>query len=334
MNWLTNYVKPKLRKLVGGRTGTQDNLWKKCPECGQMIFHRELEKNLSVCQHCGYHMRISAQERLKFLYDNGEYLSLPIKKGNIDPIKFRDRKKYTDRLKEAQLRTGESDAIMVAVGKMGGKQVVSAATNFGFMGGSMGVAVGNGIIQAAQKAVELSIPLIVFPSSGGARMQEGIFSLMQLVRTTLAVEELKNAGLPYIVVLCDPTSGGVSASFAMLGDIQIAEPGAIIGFAGKRVIEQTIREKLPEGFQRSEYLLEHGMIDMVVERRNLRDMLVRITSLLIDPLDDKKHRNVKERDKTFYRTTSAGHTPPPDVPAPKSIPPIHSEKGIKNFKEK
>ena len=334
MNWLTNYVKPKLRKLVGGRTGGHDNLWKKCPQCGQMIFHRELEKKLNVCQHCGYHMRISGKERLKFLYDGGEYTPISIKNRNVDPIKFRDRKKYTDRLKEAQLRTGETDAILVAVGKIGGKEVVSAATNFDFMGGSMGVAVGEGIVQAARKAVELSIPLIVFPSSGGARMQEGIFSLMQLVRTTLAVEEVKNAGLPYIVVLCDPTTGGVSASFAMLGDIQIAEPGAIIGFAGKRVIEQTIREKLPEGFQRSEYLLEHGMIDMVVARHNLRDVLMRIVNLLTDPLNGEVSGKEKKGESTIHDFSSVLYTSPPDVPAPKAMSSSVSKKDVKNFKGK
>lgn len=280
MNWLKNFVRPKLQKLVGGGKDIPENLWHKCPECTQMIFHRDLEKNLHVCQHCGHHLRIAAQKRLEMLFDGGEFKRAEIAPTVEDPLRFRDRRKYTDRLKESRDNTGEEDALIVAYGKMGGIDTVVAALDFSFMGGSMGVAVGEGLLTAARLAVVQDSALIVVPSSGGARMQEGIHSLMQLPRTTIAVEEVRDAGLPYIVVLADPTTGGVSASFAMLGDIAIAEPGAVIGFAGARVIEQTIRETLPEGFQRSEYLLEHGMVDMVVPRDELRDTLIRVLSLL------------------------------------------------------
>ncbi len=282
MNWLKNWVRPKLRELVGQKE-VPDHLWHKCPSCEEMIFHRDLEKNLSVCQHCGHHMRIGARKRFELLFDDGEYKTIELKQPIVDPLKFRDRRKYTDRLKEAQAKSGEKDAILVAHGTLGGVKTVIAALNFDFMGGSMGMAVGDGLIAAAHLAVVQDAPLIVIPASGGARMQEGILSLMQLARTTIAVEEVKEAGLPYIVVLADPTTGGVSASFAMLGDIAIAEPGAIIGFAGQRVIEQTIRETLPEGFQRAEYLLDHGMLDMVVRRDELRDALIRIVGLLRHP---------------------------------------------------
>jgi len=280
MNWLKNFVRPKLQQLVGGQKDIPENLWHKCPDCSQMIFHRDLEKNEHVCQHCGHHMRINAKQRLASLFDDGEYELAELDTALIDPLKFRDRKKYTDRLKEAQNKTGDKDAILVGQGELGGMKAVIAAFNFDFMGGSMGIAVGDGMLAAARLAVANKAPLIVVPSSGGARMQEGGHSLMQLPRTTIAVEEVHEAGLPYIVVLTDPTTGGVSASFAMLGDIAIAEPGSIIGFAGQRVIEQTIRETLPEGFQKAEYLLEHGMVDMVVHRHELRAMLIRVIGLL------------------------------------------------------
>ncbi|NQU58275.1 MAG: acetyl-CoA carboxylase carboxyltransferase subunit beta [Rhodospirillales bacterium] len=282
MNWLKNIVRPKLKRLVGGQKEIPDNLWHKCPSCEEMIFHRDLEQNLRVCPHCGHHMRLSAEARLKILFDDGVYQSIELAEAAVDPLKFRDRRKYSDRLKEAQTKTNLKDALIVAHGRMGGLNVVIAALDFSFMGGSMGVAVGEGLVSAARLAVVQDAPLIVVPSSGGARMQEGILSLMQMARTTIAVEEVKDAGLPYIVVLSDPTTGGVSASFAMLGDVAIAETGAVIGFAGARVIEQTIREKLPEGFQRAEYLLEHGMVDMVVRRQELRDTLVRIIGLLVN----------------------------------------------------
>ncbi len=266
--------------MVGGQKDIPENLWHKCPDCSQMIFHRDLEKNEHVCQHCGHHMRINATQRLQSLFDEGKYELAELGAALIDPLKFRDRKKYTDRLKEARSKTGNDDAILVAKGEMGGMKAVIAAFNFEFMGGSMGIAVGDGLLTAARLAVAQHAPLIVIPSSGGARMQEGGHSLMQLPRTTIAVEEVHEAGLPYIVVLTDPTTGGVSASFAMLGDIAIAEPGSIIGFAGQRVIEQTIRETLPEGFQKAEYLFEHGMVDMVVHRHELRAMLIRVIGLL------------------------------------------------------
>ena len=282
MNWLTNFVRPKLRELVGQKQ-IPDNLWHKCPTCGQMIFHRDLDRNLQVCQHCGHHMRIRAEARLKIMFDDGVFQSIELPAAIVDPLKFRDRKKYVDRLKEAQTKSGVNDALTVAHGTMGGIPVVIAVLDFSFMGGSMGVAVGDGLIAAARLAVVQKAALIVIPSSGGARMQEGILSLMQMPRTTIAVDEVMEAGLPYVVILTDPTTGGVSASFAMLGDIAIAEPGAVIGFAGARVIEQTIHEKLPEGFQRAEYLLDHGMVDMVVHRHDLRDTLIRILGLLRNP---------------------------------------------------
>jgi acetyl-CoA carboxylase carboxyl transferase subunit beta len=260
-----------------------DNLWVKCPACEQMIFHRDLDANHHVCQHCDHHIRLGARGRFEMLFDDGVYQRIELPDSIIDPLKFRDRRRYTERLKEAQNRTGEPDAMVVAHGRMGGMAVVIAVLDFSFLGGSMGVTVGGALLAAARLAVLQKVPLIVVPASGGARMQEGVLSLMQLPRTIIAVEEVKEAGLPYIVVLSDPTTGGVSASFAMLGDIAIAEPGAIVGFAGARVIEETIREKLPEGFQRAEYLLEHGMVDMVVHRRRLRDTLIRILGLLRSP---------------------------------------------------
>lgn len=283
MSWIANFVRPKLRELVGGRKEVPDNLWHKCPNCGQMIFHRDLAKNLRVCQHCDHHMRLGAKERLDMLFDEAAYETMELQAPLTDPLKFRDIKRYTDRLKEAQSKTKAKDAILVAHGRVGGIQTVMAAFDFAFMGGSMGLAVGEGVLTAARLAVMQQAPLVVLTSSGGARMQEGIHSLMQLARTTIAVEEVREAGLPYIVVLCDPTTGGVSASFAMLGDIHIAEPGSVIGFAGQRVIEQTIRETLPEGFQRAEYLYDHGMVDMVVSRRDLRDKLARVINLLMAP---------------------------------------------------
>ncbi len=282
MSWLDNFVRPKIRALVSKKE-LPDNLWRKCPNCGQMIFHRELEHNLSVCHYCKHHMRLGVTRRLEVLFDDGEYRVIELPEAVHDPLRFRDRKRYSDRLKQAQSGSTASDAAVVAHGRMGGMDVVVAAFDFSFMGGSMGVAVGEALVRASRLAVVQEAPLIVIPASGGARMQEGILSLMQMPRTVIAAEEVKEAGLPYIAVLTDPTTGGVSASFAMLGDIAIAEPQAVIGFAGARVIQDTIREKLPEGFQRSEYLLEHGMVDMVVQRDELRDTLIRILRLLRNP---------------------------------------------------
>jgi len=284
MNWLTNFVLPKIRAVVA-RKEVPDNLWKKCPGCEQMLFHRELTANLEVCRNCGHHFRIGSAIRFKQLFDDGAFERAELPRVPVDPLRFRDRKRYTDRLKEGQAMLGPgSDAAAVASGKIGGNAAVIAAFDFDFMGGSMGVAVGEGFLTAARLAVARRAGLIVIPSSGGARMQEGILSLMQMPRTILAADLVKEAGLPYIVVLTDPTTGGVSASFAMVGDIALAEPGAVIGFAGARVIEETIREKLPEGFQRAEYLYDHGMVDIVAPRAELPAMIGRILSLLQDPV--------------------------------------------------
>jgi acetyl-CoA carboxylase carboxyl transferase subunit beta len=281
MNWISNFVRPKIRALVQ-KTEVPDNLWHKCGACGAMIFHRELEASHRVCPHCNHHMRIGPKERLDLLFDEATYSRIELPEVPADPLKFRDRRRYSERLREAHSKTGEADALVVAHGEIGGQATVAAVFNFAFMGGSMGAAVGEALLSAARLAVLQEAALIVVPSSGGARMQEGIISLMQMPRTVIAVDLVKEAGLPYIVLLTDPTTGGVSASFAMLGDITLAEPGAVIGFAGARVIEETIRETLPEGFQRAEYLMEHGMVDMVVPRRDIRDTLVRILRLLAD----------------------------------------------------
>ncbi len=300
MSWIANFVRPKLQKLVGGRKEVPDNLWHKCPNCGQMIFHRDLTKNLKVCQHCNHHMRLGANERLEMLFDDGVFEKVEVEAPITDPLKFRDVKRYTDRLKESKAKTKSNDAIMVAHGKVGGTQTVMAVFDFAFMGGSMGLAVGDGVIKAARLAVKQHAPLVVLTSSGGARMQEGIHSLMQLARTTIAVEEVHEAGLPYIVILCDPTTGGVSASLAMLGDIHISEPGAVIGFAGQRVIDQTIRETLPEGFQCAEYLLEHGMIDMVVPRKNLQAELAKVIDLLMVTIKATKSMTVTTKSTAIF----------------------------------
>jgi acetyl-CoA carboxylase carboxyl transferase subunit beta len=257
-----------------------DNLWHKCAKCNSMIFTKEWEENLFVCPRCDHHDRIRAHQRFAMLFDNGDYGNLPSPEVREDPLKFRDTKKYTDRLKAARTGTSERDALLNARGEIGGHTVIVGVQDFAFMGGSMGVAVGSAIVSGIHAAIEAKAPYILFTAAGGARMQEGILSLMQMPRATVALAQLREAGLPYIVVLTDPTTGGVTASYAMLGDVQIAEPGALIGFAGQRVIEQTIREKLPEGFQRAEYLLEHGMIDMVVHRSDLRDTLAKLVGYL------------------------------------------------------
>ncbi len=279
MSWLTEYVRPKIRTLFTRREVPED-LWHKCPSCEQMIFRAELAKNLKVCPHCGHHMRASAQDRLAWTFDENSYTRIELPKVPLDPLKFRDSKRYTERLKEARDKTQLDDAILVAHGTIAGSRAVVAAMSFDFMGGSMGAAVGEGIVAAARLAVLQDAPLVVYTASGGARMQEGAVSLMQMPRSIIATRLVREAGLPFIVVLTDPTTGGVTASFAMLGDLLIAEPGALIGFAGARVIEQTVREKLPEGFQRAEYLLEHGMLDMVIRRAELREILGRLIDLL------------------------------------------------------
>ncbi len=280
MNWITNYVRPTINSIFSRRE-VPENLWSKCEECGTMLFHRELAENLNVCTSCGHHMSITPRARFKALFDGGAFTEVKVPEPLTDPLHFRDQKRYPDRLRAAQKQTGEHEAMLVATGEIGRTPIVAAAQDFSFMAGSMGMYVGNAIIAAAEKAVELKRPLILFSAAGGARMQEGILSLMQMPRTTVAVEMLREAGLPYIVVLTHPTTGGVTASYAMLGDVQIAEPGALICFAGPRVIEQTIREKLPDGFQRAEYLLDHGMLDRVTPRGELRDELIRITRMLL-----------------------------------------------------
>lgn len=280
MNWLTNFIRPKIRSFALQKE-MPDNLWQKCPACDGMLFNRDLTEHLNVCYHCGHHMRIGVAERLKQLFDGGEYRKIPLPKTAQDPLKFKDRKRYADRLKDYKGRTEGEDALIAARGTVGGLPAVIAAFDFAFMGGSMGAAVGEGLVAAAQVAVREGAALIAIPASGGARMQEGMLSLVQMPRTVIAADMVKEAGLPYIVLLTDPTTGGVSASFAMVGDIHIAEPGCTIGFAGKRVIQDTIREALPPGFQTAEYLLAHGMIDMVVPRRDLRATLGRILGLLM-----------------------------------------------------
>jgi acetyl-CoA carboxylase carboxyl transferase subunit beta len=279
MNWITNYVRPKINSLFSRRE-VPENLWTKCPECGTMLFHRELSANLNVCSNCDHHMAIGPRERFEALFDGGIFTEVKVPEPVADPLHFRDQKKYPERVKAAQKASGEKDAMLVAEGEAGRTPIVAAAQDFSFMAGSMGMYVGNAIIAAAERAVKLKCPLVLFSASGGARMQEGMLSLMQMPRTTVAVQMLKEAGLPYIVVLTHPTTGGVTASYAMLGDVQIAEPNAQIGFAGARVIEQTIREKLPEGFQRAEYLLDHGMLDRVVHRKVMKDELVGLIRML------------------------------------------------------
>ena len=277
MSWLDS-VRKKIPFIA--KRETPDNLWHKCPSCQQMIFSKEYEENLSVCPQCGHHGRIGPDERFDQIFDNGVFTPLPSPRVREDPLKFRDQKRYTDRMKEARAKTGEQDALVNARGTIEGFNAVVGVQDFAFMGGSMGLAVGAAFVAGVKAAIADKSPYIIFTAAGGARMQEGILSLMQMPKTTVAIAQLREAGLPYIVVMTDPTTGGVTASYAMLGDIQIAEPGALIGFAGQRVIEQTIREKLPEGFQRAEYLLAHGMIDMVVDRHGLRAELARLIDYL------------------------------------------------------
>lgn len=278
MNWLTEFVRPKIKKTTPKEIA--DNLWVKCPQCGQMLFSKELKKSMYVCTNCDHHLRLYIDKRLKMLFDNGEYNEIVLPKIKDDPLKFKDSKKYADRLKTYRKATGNEDAIKVAQGEIGGINSVVACMDFSFMGGSMGIAVGEGIVKAAEIARKGNYPLITVTASGGARMQEGILSLMQMARTTAAINQLKEKSIPFVSILTDPTTGGVSASFAMLGDVNMAEKGCVIGFAGARVIEQTIREKLPEGFQRAEYLKEHGMIDIVVRRQDMKNELIKVISIL------------------------------------------------------
>ncbi len=280
MNWISNVVRPRIRSFLTTKREIPDNLWIQCPESGQMVFHKDLEANQFVVPGSNFHMRVAAEVRLNMLFDDGQYTAVELPEVPADPLKFKDGRRYTDRMKDARAKTGMADAVLVGEGRVKGRLIVAAAQDFRFMGGSLGMAAGEAVIAGMTRAVDLNTPFILFAASGGARMQEGILSLMQMPRTTIAVQRLRDAGLPYIVVMTDPTTGGVTASYAMLGDVHIAEPGALICFAGPRVIEQTIREKLPEGFQRAEYLLEHGMVDMVVHRHELRDTLARLCGLL------------------------------------------------------
>ena len=276
MNWLTNFVKPKLSALVGNRKNIPNNLWKNCPSCGNMMHHKDLYNNLHVCNECNYHFRMSVERRIEILFGKDNFKEIDLEQLPDDPLKFIDKKKYTDRLKEYRKKTKRNDAFILGNGQIGKNNIVIGLMDFEFMGGSMGRAVGGGIVKAAQLAISENKPLVLFTSSGGARMQEGIISLMQMPRTVAAVQLLLKNKTPYIVILTDPTTGGVTASFAMLGDITIAEQGSTIGFAGKRVIQDTIREELPINFQKAEYLKEHGMVDMVIHRKDLKNTLSKI----------------------------------------------------------
>ena len=278
MNWFINIVRPKIQKTTPKEIA--NNMWVKCPKCNQMLFSKELKKSLYVCTSCGCHLRLYVDKRLKMLFDDEIYNLIDLPLMQDDPLKFRDSQKYTERLKNNRKLAENHDALKIATGKIGAIDVVVAVMDFTFMGGSMGTVVGEGIVKAAEYALKNKIPLITIASSGGARMQEGVLSLMQMARTVAAINLLKEKGIPYISVLTDPTTGGVSASFAMLGDVNIAEKDSLIGFAGQRVIEQTIREKLPDNFQQAEYLQEHGMVDMVVERQNLKNSLAKILEIL------------------------------------------------------
>ncbi|GLQ12356.1 acetyl-coenzyme A carboxylase carboxyl transferase subunit beta [Devosia yakushimensis] len=288
MNWIDNFVRPKIRSFLSNKRETPENLWVKDPESGEMVFYRDLEANQWVVPNSGYHMKIKPADRLATFFDEGQYDLVPVPAVPVDPLKFRDQKRYTDRLKESRAKTGYDDSVIVATGKLYGRDTTAAVQDFDFIGGSLGMAAGQGIITGLETAVSRKTPFVLFVASGGARMQEGIFSLMQMPRTTVAVLRLREAGLPFFVVFTDPTTGGVTASYAMLGDVHLAEPGARIGFAGARIIEQTIREKLPKGFQRSEYLHEHGMVDMVVHRHNLRSTIGSLAGILTraEPSDE------------------------------------------------
>jgi acetyl-CoA carboxylase carboxyl transferase subunit beta len=297
MNWISNVVRPKIRNFLA-RRDVPENLWIKCPESGQLVFYKDVEANHFVIPTSNYHMRMGAKARLKAMFDGETWIDVGVPAVPVDPLKFRDERRYVDRLKDARTKTGLNDAIKIGFGKLEGLPVVIGVQDFDFMGGSLGMAAGEAVIKGLDTACDRGTPFILFAASGGARMQEGILSLMQMPRTTVAVQRLREAGKPYIVVLTNPTTGGVTASYGMLGDVQIAEPGALIGFAGPRVIEQTIREKLPEGFQKSEYLREHGMVDMVVHRHELRATLANLCRLL----------------------TKAPAAPPPKADAPLALP--------------
>ena len=343
MNWINNVVRPKISGLLStAKRETPDNLWVKCPETGEMVFYKDLEANQFVVPGSNYHMRMDSQQRLHHLFDNGAYTTLALPTVHQDPLKFRDGRKYTDRLKDAKAKTKLEDAVVVGEGQVDGQQIVAAVQDFRFMAGSLGMAAGEAIIAGMLRALELKTPFILFAASGGARMQEGILSLMQMPRTTIAIQRLREARLPYIVVLTDPTTGGVTASYAMLGDVHIAEPGALICFAGPRVIQQTIREQLPDGFQRAEYLLSHGMVDMVVHRHRIRETLSRLCRLLMSGgvtaskakdarrVNGKPYVNGSSVDskviETAARETGAAAIEPEAVPPSQRFDPAKSEK--------
>ncbi|KAB0268386.1 acetyl-CoA carboxylase, carboxyltransferase subunit beta [Microvirga brassicacearum] len=279
MNWISEVVRPRIKTLF--KREAPDNLWIKCPDTGQVVFHKDVETNQWVIPGSNHHMRISATQRLGLMFDGGTWLDVALPEVAIDPLKFRDEKRYIDRLKDARAKTGQQDAFKVGFGRVENIPMTLAVQDFGFMGGSLGMAAGEAFVKGAMTALEKNTPYVLFAGSGGARMQEGILSLMQMPRTTVGIRRLREAKLPYIVVLTNPTTGGVTASYAMLGDVHIAEPGALIGFAGPRVIEQTIREKLPDGFQRAEYLKDHGMVDMVVHRHDLKATIARLAGLFM-----------------------------------------------------
>ncbi len=312
MNWINNVVRPKISKLLTTRREPPDDFWRKCGGCGQMSDRKALEDNKFVFPCCGHHDKMDAGSRLRTLFDQGEYKKIATPEVAVDPLKFRDGKRYTDRLKEAKAKTGEPDAILIGEGLLDGRTVVAAAQDFRFMAGSLGMAAGEAVVTAMLHAVEKNAPFILFAASGGARMQEGILSLMQMPRTTIAVQRLREARLPYIVVLTDPTTGGVTASYAMLGDVHIAEPNALICFAGPRVIQQTIREQLPEGFQRAEYLFAHGMIDMVIHRHKIRDVLSDIVRVLMNGRHAGKSLAAKPKPIGYIKSMN-GHAVDGDV---------------------
>ena len=273
MAWFKKSKAPIAAPVESKKVQMPEGLWTKCKNCEEIIYSKEIERNLNVCPKCDYHFRISARERINLVIDEGTFVETDAEMSSVDFLKFKDSKKYTDRIKAAEKKQGKGDAIITGSGLMNGQEVVVAVFDFGFLGGSMGSAVGEKVTRAIELGLEKKAPVLVFSSSGGARMQESIMSLMQMAKSSAALAKLKKAGIPFVSVLTDPTTGGVTASFAMLGDLNIAEPKALIGFAGPRVIEQTIRQQLPEGFQRSEYLLEHGMIDMIVTRKEMKHKL-------------------------------------------------------------
>lgn len=327
MSWLANYVRPRIQQLVGKAPAPTD-LWRQCPECAQMLFQTDLESTHMVCPHCSHHLRIGAKQRFELLFDEKAFDEIQLPETPVDPLKFRDSKRYTDRLKDAHAKNGAGDALKAAAGKINGAPAVIAVLDFNFMGGSMGPAVGAGFVRAVQTAVDQGASFVAVTASGGARMQEGILSLMQMPRTVAALSLLRDARLPYVAVLTDPTTGGVSASFAMLGDIAIAEPGAGIGFAGQRVIKETIGQTLPEGFQLAEYLHAHGVIDMVCPRGELKETLGRVLNLLtvdqVEPTavasDDAPALDAEAASPPVDETEPTAEDAPPAEPAPDEKP--------------